>query len=262
EGREMVHAFLKAWRGGAVVVSHDRELLNGMDRIVELSTLGLRVYGGGYDAYRQQRDAEVEAAEAALDAAERQARQVARAVQQARERQEERDAVGRKAGANSSDPKILLDARQQRAEATAARGSKVASRLEADSRERLERSREAVERRIPFAAGIGDSDVPRGRLMLEARGLAVGYDPGAPLATVDLVMAGPERVAILGPNGSGKSTLLKTIAGTLKPLAGLLRVPASLACFDQHVGLLDARASILDNYRRINPGASEFQCRS
>src|SRR5690554_6797050 len=155
EGREMVHAFLKAWRGGAVVVSHDRELLHGMDRIVELSTLGLRVYGGGYDAYRQQRDAEVEAAEAALDAAERQARQVARAAQQARERQEKRDAAGRKARANSSDPKILLDARQQRAEATAARGRKVASRLEADSRERLERSREAVERRIPFAAGIG-----------------------------------------------------------------------------------------------------------
>ncbi|MEO3385166.1 ABC-F family ATP-binding cassette domain-containing protein [Mesorhizobium sp. CAU 1741] len=262
EGRAMVHGFLERWKGGAVVVSHDRELLNRMDRIVELSTLGARVYGGGYDAYRQQRDAELASAEAALDAAERQARQVARAAQQARERQEKRDSAGRKARASSSDPKILLDAKQQRAEATAARGSRLASRLEADARDRIEQSRQAIERRTPFTAGIGDSDVPRGKLMLESRGLVIGFKADAPLKTLDLGIYGPERVAIVGPNGSGKSTLLKTIAGQLAPLAGSLRVEASLAYFDQHVGLLEEDASILDNYRRINRGASEFQCRS
>ena len=261
-GRQMLHAFLDRWKGGAVVVSHDRELLNRMDRIVELSALGVRVYGGGFDAYRALRDAEEEAAGKALETAERQARQATRAAQQARERQARRDSVARKSRATSSDPKILLDARQQRAEATAGRGSRLAARLEADAQERLERSREAVERRTPFTAGVFSREVPAGKRLLEARRLAIGFVPEAPLCIVDLEIVGPERIALLGPNGAGKSTLLKTIAGVVPPLAGSLRVEASLAFFDQHVSLLDGDGSILDNYRRINPGASEFECRS
>src|SRR5579859_3624628 len=49
--RRLVAEVLADWRGGAAVVSHDRGLLRTMDRIVELSGLGARVYGGGYDLY-------------------------------------------------------------------------------------------------------------------------------------------------------------------------------------------------------------------
>src|SRR5690606_40929046 len=104
------------------------------------------------DLYREQRDAEKALAEREAEAADRNARQVARAAQAARERQAKRDSAGRKARATSSDPKILLDARQQRAEATAARNSGIAGRLEAEAQERLSRSREALERVTPFTA--------------------------------------------------------------------------------------------------------------
>lgn len=262
DGRVMLHAFLDSWKGGAVVVSHDRALLNRMDRIVELSTLGARVYGGGFDAYSAQRDAERAAADRALEAAERQARQTAREAQQARERQARRDAVGRKGRATSSDPKILLDARQQRAEATAGRGNRLAARMEADAQAALERSREAVERRVPFTAGMASGDVPSGKILIEAQDLAIGHAGGPVLSTIDLAIVGSERVTIHGANGTGKSTLLKTLAGQLPPLGGRLRVQARIAFFDQHVSLLDPQASILDNYRRINPGDGVLECRS
>ncbi len=262
DGRKRLHAFVETFRGGAVVVSHDRELLNRMDRIVELSASGVRVYGGGYDDYRAQRDAERDAADRELDAAQRQVRQAARAAQQAREKQARRDSAARKARAGSADPKILLDARQQRAEATAGRGSRLAMRTESDARERLDRSRAAVERLTPFSADVGSRAVPAGKLLLDAHELVIGFDAGYPVATVDLSITGPERVALAGPNGAGKSTLLKTLAGVLPPLGGSLRVEAPLAFFDQHVSLLDGALSILDNYRRINPGASEFECRA
>ena len=100
------------------------------------------------------------------------------------------------------------------------------------------------------------------RLLLDARDLAIGYGGGEPLARVDLQIIGPERVALTGPNGAGKSTLLKTIAGRIAPMGGFLRVEASIAWFDQHVGILDDDATILDNYSRLNPGASAFECRS
>lgn len=50
DARRFVAEALDVWPGGAVVVSHDRDLLNGMDRIIELSSLGVSVHGGGYDA--------------------------------------------------------------------------------------------------------------------------------------------------------------------------------------------------------------------
>lgn len=262
DGRAMLRAFLERWKGGAVVVSHDRALLDGMDRIVELSEHGARVYGGGFDAYRARKAAEQEAAEKALDAAEREVRQAARAAQQARERQARRDAVARRGRAASSDPKILLDARQERAEATAGRGSRLAARQQGEAQDALARSREAVERVTPFTAGMASRAVPAGKLLVEARSLAVGHAGGAPLARVDLHIVGPERIAVTGANGTGKSTLLKTLAGRIPPLGGFLRVEASLAWFDQHVGVLEDDATILDNYGRLNPGASAFECRS
>lgn len=56
-GRTWLLRVLADWPGGLVVVSHDRQLLNRMGRIIELSPLGVRVYGGNYEAYRVQRDA-------------------------------------------------------------------------------------------------------------------------------------------------------------------------------------------------------------
>ncbi len=261
-GRTMLCDFLDGWKGGAVVVSHDRALLNRMDRIVELSGQGARIYGGGFDAYHARKAAEREAAEMALETAGREARQVGRAAQQARERQARRDSAARKGRATSSDPKILLDARQQRAQATAGRASRLAARMEADARDALARSREAVERIVPFCAGIAPSTVPDGKLLVSVRDLAIGHAGRPPLARIDLEIAGPERIALTGPNGSGKSTLLKTIAGEIPALGGLLGVNAALAYFDQHVGVLQEDATILDNYRRLHPDAGELACRS
>ncbi len=63
DGRAAVADLLERWRGGALVVSHDRSLLRRMDRIVELTSLGANVYGGNYDLYAA-RKSEAEAAAA------------------------------------------------------------------------------------------------------------------------------------------------------------------------------------------------------
>ena len=65
--REALYAFVEGWTGGLLCVSHDRALLRRMDRIVELSGLGVRVYGGGWDEYRAIREVEDAAAERELE---------------------------------------------------------------------------------------------------------------------------------------------------------------------------------------------------
>ncbi|VDR23948.1 Uncharacterized ABC transporter ATP-binding protein YheS [Raoultella terrigena] len=67
QGREWLYQQLDRWRGGGIIASHDRELLARMPRILELTPTALRSYGGSYADYRQQRDAEQQAARAALE---------------------------------------------------------------------------------------------------------------------------------------------------------------------------------------------------
>src|SRR5256885_10059070 len=62
ESRQALAAQLQRWPGGLVVVSHDRSLLQGMERIVELSPQGLRSYGGGYALYAQAKAREMASA--------------------------------------------------------------------------------------------------------------------------------------------------------------------------------------------------------
>lgn len=54
--RRLLYSAIRVWKKGLLVVSHDRELLNSMEKILEISSLGLEVYGGNYDAYLEQKE--------------------------------------------------------------------------------------------------------------------------------------------------------------------------------------------------------------
>src|SRR5690606_4750718 len=95
-GRLAVVDLLTAWRGAAVVVSHDRELLQSMDAIAELSPDGLRLYGGNWDFYHAKKTEERAKAVRDLVTAQREVKQVERKAQAAAERQARNDARGRK----------------------------------------------------------------------------------------------------------------------------------------------------------------------
>jgi ATPase subunit of ABC transporter with duplicated ATPase domains len=132
-GRAAVAAMLEGWRGGALVVSHDRALLRRMDRILELTTLGAVLYGGGYELYAERKAEAEAAAERDLANAERALARTGHDIQIARERKARRDAAGRRARARGDAPKLLLDAQAERAETTAARQSRLAERQRAEA---------------------------------------------------------------------------------------------------------------------------------
>src|SRR5690349_6215007 len=93
-GRGAVYRLVEEWTGGVVFVSHDRALLDRADRIVELSTLGAREFGGGWREYVAARDTERNAAERAMDAAAQELKRVRREARETRERQQRRNARG------------------------------------------------------------------------------------------------------------------------------------------------------------------------
>ena len=262
DGREAVARLLGRWRGGALVASHDRDLLRRMDRIVELSTLGAQVYGGNYDLYAARKAAERQAAAAALEGAERRTRQVDLQIQAAREKKQKRDAAGLKDRAKGGMPKILLDARADRAEASGGRGNRLAERQRAEAQAALEDARAKVERLKTLTLDLPSTGLAADKLVLAAEGVSGGPAGRMVIRDLSFELRGPERVAIEGPNGAGKTTLLRLVAGHLAALAGTVRRPVRAALLDQEVALLEPAATIRDNFRRLNPGDSENACRA
>lgn len=65
--RKALIAQLQRWQAGLLVVSHDRELLESMQRIVELSSIGLSNYGGNYSVYKQLKTQEAQLAQQRLE---------------------------------------------------------------------------------------------------------------------------------------------------------------------------------------------------
>ena len=264
-GRESLYAFVEGWSGGLLCVSHDRALLRRMDRIVELSSLGVRSYGGNYDAFQARRAAddaaaarELESARAALRLAERESREV-------RERQARREARGRRDRATANMPKILLNNRKAQAQATGARVRAVTEREVAERRERVEGARRRVEARERPRFGVPSSGLAAGRTVLELAGVTLRL-PGTERPVLDgvsLGIVGPERVAVVGPNGSGKTTLLRVALGRLAPDVGTVRrLPdAETAYLDQQGVPMDPAHTALDVFRAAHPHAEPTAAR-
>ena len=114
DGRRAVIDLLADWRTGAIVVSHDRELLETMDAIVELTALGATRYGGNWSHYRERKALELAAAQHDLADAERRVAEVARTRRRRRpsERPARTASASKKRG-RGDIPRIQLDTLQQ-----------------------------------------------------------------------------------------------------------------------------------------------------
>jgi len=261
EGCAAVAELLAGWRGGAVVVSHDRTLLDAMDAIVELTALGARRYGGGWRFYREQKALELAAARAEAADAEKHLDLLARRARDAAERKARKDAGGRRKAARGDAPKILLGAMRDRSEDTGGAQSRLADRRREAAIGQASAARGRIEVLQPLMVSLPSTRLAAGREVLRLEAVTAGYTAGEPLLRdLDLVIRGPERVALTGRNGSGKTTLLALVAGTLAPWRGEVKRLAPLALLDQSVSLMDPGESIRDNFRRLNPKAGENAC--
>ncbi|MEG3179546.1 ABC-F family ATP-binding cassette domain-containing protein [Sphingomonas sp. LT1P40] len=256
-GRAAVAALIAGWRGGVMVASHDRALLEGMDLIVELSPIGTEIFGGGWREFAAARAERRARVEAELDRADGAVRIAGRAAQEQREQQARRDRAGRDYAASGSASKILMGMQKQRAENSAGRGEKLAERAGSEAEARLTAAREAVEVVTPLTIELPPSGLPANRrlLALDAVTVAAGTRLLGPWS---LEIIGPERVAVTGSNGSGKTSLLRVAAGEIAPASGsIVRAEGRIAMLDQHVALLEDESSVLDNFRRLNPALDE-----
>lgn len=256
-GRDAIARLVAGWRGGVLVASHDRDLLERMDRIVELSPLATRIVTGGWSAFAAIRDAELARAEAERERAEAAWHATRHAAQAAREAKDRRDKAGRAFAARGSEPKILLGARAERAENSGGDARRLAERQIEEAARHRDDARARVEVLTPLTIDLPPTGLPSHAEILAMANASVvlGNQRFGPWT---LAIHGPERVAITGSNGAGKSTLLRLAGGSLAADAGTVkRRGERIAMLDQHVTLLNDEDTILGNLRRLHPALDD-----
>ena len=263
EGRRLIAELMASWSGGVVLASHDRSLLEHMDRIVELTPAGCHIVTGGWSAFTAERDArrarlagEIARAQSGLDQARREA-------QQRQERKDRSDGKGRAARQSGSQSKLILNAMREKAQGTDGRAAATSARQMEEARETLVQAREQLEILTPLAIELPASGLGSHQRVLSLDNVGFKRPGGFGLAGVSLEMAGPARVRLTGCNGSGKSTLLALAAGQLAPTSGeIWRRERRVAMLDQHAELLDPALSLLANLRLRHPHLTENAARA
>ena len=211
---EWLEGYLRNFKGGVLIVSHDRFFLNNVvGRVLEMEGGHLQNFKGNYDQYLAQKEIQMATMEAAYEA---QQEYIARTEAYIRRF---------KAGIKSK----MARGRQSQL-----------NRLErVEGPERIEE----FELRLPPAPESAERV-----LVLEE--LSVGYGENILLKDINLVLRKGEKTALLGPNGAGKTTLLKTILGELSPVTGKAKIGnrVKIGYFSQSYERLDPSQTLLDNF--------------
>ena len=231
EGALWLEARLKKYPNTALIVSHDRELLNNsVDAILHLNQGKLDLYTGGYADFEKRR-----AEKARLQSATKAKQDAERAHLQK-----------------------FID----RFRAKASKAAQAQSRVKRLAK--LEPIAEVVEERVsPFT--IPSPARPLAPPLIQLDAATVGYDGKAVLRNLNLRLDVDDRIGLLGVNGAGKSTFAKMIAGALPLQSGHMNSEARLRVgwFHQHqIEALDPEDTPLDIIRRELPDDSESSRRS
>ncbi|MFJ3508656.1 ABC-F family ATP-binding cassette domain-containing protein [Streptomyces luteogriseus] len=260
--RHRLHDVLSDFTGCLLLVSHDRVLLDRMERIAELGSAELRFYGGDFTAYEESVRAEQEVAEKNVRNAEQELKREKREMQQARERAERRASNAARNLKSAGLPRIFAGTMKRGAQESAGRSGQLHSSRVSEARSRLDEAGRAVREEQRLALDLPDTRVPAGRNLFlgEAMQVHLGGRQVFAQGGVDLTVRGPERIALTGPNGAGKTTLMRLITGELAPHSGEIRRNGGrVAYLSQRLDLLDLDRTVAENFAVFAPERAEAE---
>ncbi len=258
--KQLYHA-IRDWKRGLIVISHDRTLLNLLDEIIELNTLGVNCYGGNYELYEQQKLIETAAKEQQLHDAKKSLKHSQQTIQSSREKHEQKQSYGRDLRRSGSIDKLAANAKKGRSERTQNKLLIKEERLIHQAETELQSTKAQMEINEDIHVDLPATKVPQGKIILAIEDLSFSYSPTKTKNIIQhfsFTLQGPARIALAGDNGSGKTTLVKLILNQLPMQTGKIFIGTEYVKYlDQNASLLNPDTSILDNFLRLNPDANE-----
>ena len=255
--RKLLYGFIQTTKSTLIVVSHDRKLLNLLDQVCELSKHEIKVYGGNYDFYKEQKQIENNALSQDIQSKEKALRKAKEKERETLERQQKLDNRGKGKQEKAGVARIMMNTLRNNAEnSTSKLKSTHAEKIGGISQD-LQELRSSLPGIDKMKFGFDNSALHKGKILFTATNINFAYNM-QPLWTENLnfQITSGERIALKGQNGSGKTTLIKLILGDIEPQTGTIyRANNKSVYIDQDYSLLDNKLKVYEQAQQFNVSA-------
>ncbi|WP_414527146.1 ribosomal protection-like ABC-F family protein [Nodularia chucula] len=264
-GLESLRQFLVNFSGAYVIVSHKPFFLDQVTDVTwELTDGGVKVYGGNFSDYRQQKEIELAAAVRSHEVAKKELKRVQATAIQEQQRAAQSNRNGRAKFLKGSVDRIAAGVIKSKAETSTGTAKKKHDAAVAKANQQFADTK--VKTTKVTSIQLAETSQKR-RNLIAIQGASLWVSERLLLQNIQLHISSGERLAIVGGNGSGKSTLAKAILGretqTIILESGeVIFAPEMKAVYlDQTYALVNRQQTILENMQAANPSLSYQQLR-
>ena len=249
DARQKFFTDLSMYPFGAVIVSHDRELLQQMDKILEISNGRIKIYGGNYDFYVIQKNAEQENMYSKYIDAQKEIGRLNNTLNIAQNTRQHHEAKQKKDMKNGKRSRLAANALKGKSQETEAKKRAI---IQKKLEEQLQIQQSLTDKMHDDKIKI---PVPNksfySKELIQIKSLSFAYGDNKIFDNFDFTMYGGMRVRLMGKNGAGKTTLLKIIRGDLKANGGMVKTFGKIAYLNQDLSVLDKNKTIVENIMDI-----------
>lgn len=254
-GRKILYDFIEKTDQTLVIVSHDRKLLNLLESICELTQNEIRIYGGNFEFYTEQKRVERETFTKKIEEREKTFKKAREKERVTIERQRKSDARAKKTVGNAGLPKLVANTWKNNAERSTAKAAVIHSEKTERLQEELRRLRSTEPETDRMKFEFDDSVLHQGKNLFIAENINFRYDDEEVLweKNLNINIVSGERIALKGPNGSGKTTLIRMILGKLTPQHGKIDIAEiSTVYIDQDYSLINEQLTVYEQAQSFN----------
>ena len=255
--RQLLYDFVQNTKSTLIIVSHDRKLLNLLNSVCELSKNGIKVYGGNYDFYKEQKQIENNALSQDIQSKEKALRKAKEKERETLERQQKLDSRGKGKQEKSGVARIMMNTLRNNAENSTSKLKSIHAEKIGGLSQDLQELRSSLPDIDKMKFGFDNSALHKGKILFTATNINFAYNTQS-LWTENLnfQITSGERIALKGQNGSGKTTLIKLILGDIETQTGTIyRADNKSVYIDQDYSLLDNKLKVYEQAQQFNVSA-------
>lgn len=254
--RQVLYDFIQTTKSTLIVVSHDRKLLNLLDTVCELSKHGIKVYGGNYDFYKEQKQIENNALSQDIQSKEKALRKAKEKERETLERQQKLDNRGKGRQEKAGVARIMMNTLRNSAENSTSKLKNVHSEKIGGISRDLQELRSSLPDIDKMKFGFDNSALHKGKILFTATNINFAYAQPLWTENLNFQITSGERIALKGQNGSGKTTFIRLILGDIETQTGTIyRADNESVYIDQDYSLLDNKLKVYEQAQQFNTSA-------
>jgi macrolide transport system ATP-binding/permease protein len=238
DGIELIEKSFKKYKGALVLISHDRNFLDGLcNKILEIEYGRIKIYNGNYSDYAAQKVKERERYEFEYEEYIKEKKRLKSVISDAKQKVKSIKTAPKRMGNSEAR---LHKMGGQKAKANIERAVKnIEKRIE-----HLEVKEKPKEQAI-IKLDIEDSNKLHSKVVIEGKNITKSFGKKIILDNAEFSIYNTSKVALIGPNGCGKSTFIKMIMDNDKSIR--IAKGAKIGYFSQAIDILKVNCTIIEN---------------